>query len=171
MYIFIDTEFTRLTRDAELISLGAVSEDGRRFYCELAPVDQARCSEFVRNVVLPLLEGGAVACSRAEFAARLADWLRGFDNPVLLSDSEWDIYVLRHALTGQLDWRPGSVHIDSRVEATLLTLAPMDDQAYAVFEGTVNKYYEIDPRQHHALVDALAIRAGLLAVRAATEGA
>lgn len=34
MKIFFDTEFTGLHKDTTLISLGMISEDGRRFYAE-----------------------------------------------------------------------------------------------------------------------------------------
>ena len=81
-WIFIDTEFTNLAPEAELISFAAVADDGREFYCEIAPTP-GPTSEFVRRHVLPLLEGGAAACPRAGFAQRLAAWLAGFDDPVL----------------------------------------------------------------------------------------
>lgn len=174
MFVVIDTEFTRLTKDAELISLGAVSENGCQFYCELTPVAPEVCSKFVREVVLPLLEGGPVACPRAEFGERLGKWLSTFENPVLLSDSEWDIYMLRHALTGQRDWRPGTVRFVAGghwQEVMLMTLAPLDGPALARFERTTQQHFKRDPRQHHALVDAQAILAGLLAVHGASGNA
>lgn len=48
MLIFIDTEFTDF-KNAELISIGLVTEDCRHeFYVEL-PVNQARCNDFVSH--------------------------------------------------------------------------------------------------------------------------
>ena len=173
MYIVIDTEFTSLTRDAELLSLGAVSEDGRRFYCELEPVPLAACSDFVRRFVLPLCEGGAAVCPRVEFPARLAGWLRQFTDPVLLVDSDWDIDVLHHALTGRRSRLPGLLQFTAAKAAhavMLMTLAPFDGDELAVFERAVGQHYAADPRPHHALVDALAIAAGLQAVGAMHPG-
>lgn len=172
MHIFIDTEFTVLTREASLISFGAVSEDGREFYCELTPVVQEECSGFVREIVLPLLEGGAAACPRRRFAERLAAWVGQFEDPVLLSDSEWDIYVLRRAVSGERNRLPGRLTLCSpagTLDVMLLTLAPLAPDAMAIFEREITQHFARDNRQHHALVDARALRAGLLAVISTPE--
>ena len=170
MQIFIDTEFTLLAREASMISFGAVSEDGREFYCELAPLPRKECSAFVREIVLPLLEGGAAVCPRARFGERLGAWISQFDNPMLLSDSDWDIYVVRHALSGERNQRPGLVTLPGPagpLEIMLLTIAPLPDAELAIFERELQRHFARDNRQHHALVDARAMREGLLAVRSA----
>jgi hypothetical protein len=172
MQIFIDTEFTALAREASLISFGAVSEDGREFYCELTPVVPEECSGFVREIVLPLLEGGTVACPRRWFAERLAAWLGQFEAPVLLSDSDWDIYVVRHAVSGERNRLPGRLTLPGPagpLEVMLLILAPLAPAAMAIFEREITQHFARDNRQHHALVDARALRAGLLAVISAPE--
>jgi hypothetical protein len=172
MQIFIDTEFTTLAREASLISFGAVSEDGREFYCELTPVPQEECSAFVRENVLPLLEGGAAACPRAQFGKRLAVWLGQFDAPVLLSDSDWDIYVVRHAVSGERNRLPGLLRLPGPrdpLPVMLLMLAPLPAEATAIFERKVTQHFARDNRQHHALVDARAMREGLLAVISTRE--
>lgn len=53
MNVFIDTEFTNFL-EPHLISLGMASEYGEDFYAEVAYPDHT-CSEFVREIVLPLL--------------------------------------------------------------------------------------------------------------------
>lgn len=167
MQIFVDTEFTTLAREASLISFGAVSEDGREFYCELTPVPQDECSSFVRENVLPLLEGGAAGCPRARFGERLAAWLGQFDAPMLLCDSDWDIYVVRHAVNGGRNRLPGLLALPGPagpLNVMLLPLAPLSAEAMAVFERRVTQHFAGDNRQHHALVDARALREGLLAV-------
>ena len=172
MQIFIDTEFTTLAREASLISFGAVSEDGREFYCELAPVQQDECSAFVRENVLPLLEGGVAACPRDRFGERLASWLGQFDDPMLLSDSDWDIYVVRHAVNGERSRLPGLLTFPGPagpLDVMLLTLAPLSAEAMAIFEREVTQHFARDNRQHHALVDARAMREGLLAVISTPE--
>jgi len=172
MHIFIDTEFTTLTREAIMISFGAVSEDGREFYCELTPVPVESCSGFVREIVLPLFEGGNAVCPRTRFGERLGAWLGQFDNPILLSDSDWDIYVVRHAVSGERNRLPGSLSLpgtESALEVMLLTLAPLSDEALAIFGRAVQQHFARDNRQHHALVDARAMREGLLSVRSAGE--
>ena len=172
MHIFIDTEFTALAREARLISFGAVSDDGREFYCELTPVVAEECSGFVREIVLPLLEGGAAACPRRRFAERLAAWLGQFEDPVLLSDSDWDIYVVRHAVSGERNRLPGRLALPGPagpLEVTLLMLAPLAPAAMAIFEREITHHFARDNRQHHALVDARALREGLLAIISTPE--
>ena len=167
MQIFIDTEFTMLAREASLISFGAVSEDGREFYCELSPILDEECSEFVRETVLPLLEGGAAVCPRARFANRLAAWVGQVDAPVVLSGSDWDIYVVRHALSGERNHLPGLLVLPGLagpLDVMLLTLAPLSVEAMAIFERELRRHFSRDNRQHHALVDARAMRDGLLAI-------
>ena len=51
----------------------------------------------------------------------------------------------------------------------LLMLAPLSAEAMAVFEREVTQHFARDNRQHHALVDARAMRAGLLAVISTPE--
>ena len=172
MQIFIDTEFTALAREASLISFGAASEDGREFYCELTPVVAEECSGFVREIVLPLLEGGAAACTRRRFAERLAAWLGQFEDPVLLSDSDWDIYVVRHAVIGERSRLPGRLALPGPagpLEVMLLMLAPLAPAAMAIFEREITQHFARDKRQHHALVDARALREGLLAIVSTPE--
>ena len=99
-------------------------------------------------------------------------WLGQFADPILLSDSEWDIYVVRHALSGERNRLPGLVTIPGPagpLEVMLLMLAPLSAEAMAVFEREVTQHFARDNRQHHALVDARAMRAGLLAVISTPE--
>jgi hypothetical protein len=165
--IFIDTEFTTLSHAANLLSFGAVSEDGREFYCELDPLPLEECSGFVREIVLPLFEDGTATCPRGEFGARLGAWLCQFAEPLLLCDSDWDIYVVRAALGGERERRPGLATVPGpggKVDFMLLTLAPLAGQELALFQEAVQRHFAGDRRQHHALVDARAMRAGLRAV-------
>lgn len=52
-YFFFDTEFSALKKDAELISLGIVTQNGRHFYAEFRDFNREKCSEFVKSEVLP----------------------------------------------------------------------------------------------------------------------
>jgi hypothetical protein len=133
---------------------------------------QEECSGFVREIVLPLLEGGAAACPRGRFAERLAAWVGQFEDPVLLSDSDWDIYVVRHAVGGERNRLPGRLALPGpagTLDVMLLTLAPLAPEAMAIFDREINQHFARDNRQHHALVDARALRAGLLAVFSTPE--
>lgn len=93
MHIFFDTEFTQLSHEAKLISVGLVSEDGREFYAELADTwDLNDCSEFVKCEVLPHLEGGNSLMTLAELCLNMGNWLESFEIPVsLVTDAPtWD---------------------------------------------------------------------------------
>jgi hypothetical protein len=130
------------------------------------------CSGFVREIVLPLLEGGAAACPRRRFAERLAAWLGQFEDPVLLSDSDWDIYVVRHAVSGERSRFPGRLALPGPtgpLEVMLLMLGPLAPAAMAIFEREITQHFARDNRQHHALVDARALREGLLAIVSTPE--
>lgn len=69
MKIWFDTEFIEDGKTIELISIGAVREDGETFYAESLECDLSRASPWVKENVLPHLNGFAV--SRARIAADL----------------------------------------------------------------------------------------------------
>jgi hypothetical protein len=93
VHIFFDTEFTQLSHEAKLISVGLISEDGKEFYAELSDTwDPSNCSEFVKCEVLPHLEGGVALMTLAELCLRMGNWLESFEVPVsLVTDAPtWD---------------------------------------------------------------------------------
>lgn len=56
MKVFFDTEFTGLHKDTTLISIGAISEDGRTFYAELNDYDESQVDDWIQqNVIANLL--------------------------------------------------------------------------------------------------------------------
>lgn len=56
MKIFFDTEFTGLVPNTTLISIGMVSEDGRKFYAEFTDYDKKLCDAWViKNVIANLI--------------------------------------------------------------------------------------------------------------------
>jgi hypothetical protein len=163
MNIFIDLEFSELTDNAEAISFGAVAEDGAEFYVEFDP-PPAVCSDFVARHVLPLLQGGGFLCPRDEFASRLEAWLRQFEAPIqLVADSSWDWFVLRLALGGAGERMPGVLPI-GRTGVTLVSVTPPVGALGDTYETARLQCFLRDPRQHHALVDARALRTAELSV-------
>ncbi|WP_247308925.1 3'-5' exoribonuclease [Ralstonia pseudosolanacearum] len=76
--VFVDCEFTDFI-DCDLISIALVADDGREFYGERSDYDQASCSAFVREAVLPQLGQypGRVFTREALRTALLA-WLDQF---------------------------------------------------------------------------------------------
>lgn len=55
MELFLDTEFTGLRQNAELISLALVGADDRWFYAEFTDFDREELSDWHREYVLPYL--------------------------------------------------------------------------------------------------------------------
>ena len=151
MLIFLDTEFTDFV-DCDCIAIGLVDEIGREFYAELTDYRQEACSDFVREVVKPLLKQHPkrVEGTKWEVAKALREWLMVYD-------------------TGEIDC--ATVCFDYSTDwyliADILTLLPEEDQP--MFLTTRNiwgdldqqalEYYwaEVDAfghKQHHALYDA-----------------
>jgi hypothetical protein len=163
--IFFDTEFTDLCKDAKLISIGLVSEDGsREFYAELRDTwCMADVGDFARESVLPLLEGGASLMTKAELRERLKAWLESFEWPVqLATDSlSWDWpWIQEIVIDYNVNYDSLEVHdmwplnLDKR--PLILTQDP-------VFNMAVEEAFANGLRRHHALDDAKANRLGWIA--------
>jgi len=161
MRIFFDTEFTGLTQDAKLISIGLVDESGeRKFYAELLDTWQrSDASEFVKHEVIPLLTGDSThSMSMRELGDRLYSWIIGFESRVVLAtdsliwDWPWivDIFRLHGAWPPNLDHQP-----------LLLTMNYLHE--YDQFVIAVENAFCSGLRQHHALDDAKANRLGWIA--------
>jgi hypothetical protein len=166
---FLDTEFTDLVHNPELLSLGLVTLDGREHYVELdltTPEGLARrrgAGAFAKHG--PVLEQWgrvpSAACSYLEMGARTAAWLReraaaagGRIEVAYDYAMDWELfeYLLRDA--GEWEWMrdilvPVDIdHVVARIEGELA--------AEAAFERIAR---ERDLRRHHALADAWALRA------------
>lgn len=151
--VFFDSEFTHLL-EPQLLSVGAVADDGSQFYAELSealdvdlngPLEQ-RCSEFVQRVVLPLLEGGARP--RAQVAAAFSAWLaqRAEAGPVtLVTDSGFDRWAVAELLQTE-DLPPGVEWLRVPV-------------AYETLDETTAS---LQLRRHHALDDARALQQAVI---------
>lgn len=154
MIVHFDTEFTTLHLRARLISIGLVSDDGREFYAELTDTyEHKHCSEFVRDTVLPLLDGGEAERDSYQLVMDLGAWLENFDEPVTMCcDSiEYDWSWFTSIFTLKSTW---PVNVDHR---PMLLELPMQIQVAVVEEAFENGF-----RRHHALDDAKANRLGWL---------
>lgn len=159
MNIYFDTEFTSLSSDANLISAGFVTEYGSEFYAEITDFGLHNCSDFVKQNVLPLLDGKLYQRLRTiDFCYALADWLNKLDsNIVLLADSTWDASILCNAyyhVKGIKLYVPNLTHKLVYFE---------DDYAAKNFEKAYKEYFLKNPgKEHHALHDARALRSAHL---------
>jgi hypothetical protein len=164
MYLFLDTEFTDF-QNCALISIALIAEDGREFYREVNDYPTWWSSGFVNSVVLPLLEGGAVSKPYAEVAKDLKLWLESLGQPkhTLVLDYYGD-WVLFDALIELAP--PESVKVEVLFQGAAFTEAlqfrgihtPREiNRGARRMDQATQEYYQIDARQHHALVDARAM--------------
>lgn len=90
------------------MSLALISEDGtHEFYAEIDPLPNS-ATEFVRNVVYPLLDRGGSAMSHAALTGALRQFLAHIPEPSVLADFANDLAPLRLALNGfdAASWSP-----------------------------------------------------------------
>lgn len=88
--IFIDTEFTNFS-NPQLISIGLAASTGEVFYAEV-PYSVSDCSEFVREIVIPLLSSEP-PCSYDKLHIVLRDWfavVKGRGNMTICYDANQD---------------------------------------------------------------------------------
>lgn len=153
--VFFDTEFTELGMNPRLISIGLVSEDGdRTFYAELADTYRlSDCSDFVKEAVLPHLEGGEARMDMYELAFRLGNWLESFEQSIqLATDSlSWDWPWIQEMLRLPGTWPENLVN-----KPLVLSQSP-------AFILSVEDAFKSGLRRHHSLDDAKANRLGRLA--------
>ncbi|MHB8425799.1 MAG: hypothetical protein ACYDB9_11745 [Gammaproteobacteria bacterium] len=157
MLLFLDTEFTGLMADPDLISIALVSEGGREFYAELTDTWEVDdCEPFVQEEVLSLLGGGDARMTWSQLTERLPAWIAGFREPVRIAtdavaaDWEW-IQKICYA-TGS--WPRNLSHQPLALPSGIET-----------FEKARERCYESGLRRHHALDDATVARSSWIAVR------
>lgn len=165
MRIFYDTEFTKLNAWAQLLSAGFVTETGQEFYIEFDGVGRHECSEFVLDVVYPMLRAPGVHVATPLMAAqRILEWLSAQSSDVdLVSDSNWDSFLmgaLFHQLRKSKDI---SATAGSDLTIHYRYVSHRDNVAEKVYLKEHVGYFNEHPGMlHHALHDARAIARGVL---------
>jgi hypothetical protein len=143
--VFIDTEFTDFDH-RELISIGAVAEDGREFYAELTDFDHAKCSDFVHSIVLPKLGNvPAIIGSKMEVGAALKSWLDELGGAIEICvdySGDWELF---YALVEDLKTRAVPKQIICR--DIWSKISDFDKERY---------WRDYGRNDHHALSDARA---------------
>lgn len=163
--VFYDCEFTDLTSDAELLSIGFVASDtAAELYIEIADANRAIASLFVREEVLPLFgRHNPEVLTRAEAAVRVAKWFDGLrdgnrDRHILLvSDSDVDWPFFQELIGGS---GPREINIVGRTVHMLCS-----SRQLTVFTEELEAYFRRHKGRHHALVDARALKTAFLESR------
>lgn len=158
LHVFLDTEFTETGINADLISLALVSGDARLYIEIVNAWEPDSCSDFVQEVVLPLLgRHYPERLTRDQAGARVTEWLREIragdlsTEAVIVADYTFDwlqLVELNTAMPGEPSWAKAQ-NIAGRLAQNLV--------GDAIFEVT-DRLLEGNPERHHALVDALALQ-------------
>lgn len=158
--LFLDTEFTSLDQpNPDLISLGLVNEIGDFFYAELPPESYSRrASDWVRGNVLPSLWGGRWELPKAELSAHLVAWIEAQnDRAMIVTDApDYDFALIKPLLN---PWPRNLAK-----QAMLFDSYAMGVERQPWLSGVMAAYHASTKRPgHHALYDAQAHRAGMMA--------
>lgn len=149
MRVFFDTEFTGLSSDPRLLSIGLVADNGEEPYIEFSNGwSEADCSTWVREHVMSIL-GRGERLTRRDTAKRILAWLSSFGVPTtVLGDTDWDTTLLAD-LMHECDIAPECFRIE--------VLTYSGGAQVIAFEQARQDYFEshqVTP--HHALTDARA---------------
>jgi hypothetical protein len=167
--VFYDCEFTDLTSDSDLLSIGFVACDFEaELYIEVSDANFALASLFVGTEVLPLFgRHTPEVLTRAAAATRIKIWLDGLREGnrgrqiILVSDSQWDwahfLQLFPPPLPGQIPWAKDFNLVDQMVQRMLGSSGQMTN-----FEEEIESYHRTNRERHHALVDARGLRAAFL---------
>lgn len=129
MELFFDMEFTGLRQNTTPISIGIVSEDGKKFYAEFTDYDESQCNDWIKENVIKKLKAENIKfdsshtlCDESSFGNRrwlkyndsmevaygeifyiipfLQIWLKQFDTIQFVSDvCHYDFVLLIDLLT------------------------------------------------------------------------
>ena len=173
MLCFLDCEFTDLLHP-QLLSLGLVTQDGREFYVELdltTDIGQARkkvSTDFVYYGVLDFwgLVPGAT-CTYEEMGRRTAEWLLG-----LAEESGTRVEVAFDYLTDyelmEYSIRDSGLWARVREVVRPINIGQLTggvDGELAAEEAFRDLKTKRGLNRHHALADAIALRAAFMAIR------
>ena len=149
--IFFDTEFTGLSSDPHLLSIGLVAEDGETLYIEFTNGwTEADCSFWVREHVMPML-GQGERLTRRDAVTRILAWLESQKQPItLLGETAWDTDLFA-GLMHECGIDPDRFALES--------VAFSDKSQATAFAAARQRYFDQNRMpQHHALTDAQAFR-------------
>jgi len=175
MKLFFDTEFTGLTQDTTLVSIGLVSEDNRTFYAEFTDYSKMQVSEWIKDNVISNLHWFTKQSERLyipnyhlgtkeTIKESLANWFSQFDTVELVSDvSHYDMILLINIFGTPFDL-PKNVapccHDINQDIADHYKICERDAFDMPRDKILYDKYLEhkITGNQHNAMYDAKVVR-------------
>ena len=160
MLLFLDTEFSSLEQsNPSLISLALVREDGDFFYAEAPSASYlGRASPWVHEHVLPLLWNGSYRMLLPDLSANVVAWIEAVpERTMIVTDApDFDFELMLKPL---LDLWPRNL----ARQAMLFDSYSMGVDRQEWLGKVMADYHAAGWPAHHALHDAQALRAGLMA--------
>ena len=101
MKIFFDTEFLELPTETLLLSIGLIRDDGKSYYAELDSTDRSLANDWVKENVLPLMNGPVK--SRNVIAFEIKEFCE--NNPEFWAFfGMFDMILLMRLFDGMIAW-------------------------------------------------------------------
>ncbi len=178
--VFLDTEFTGLHQQTNLISIALVAETGEEFYAEFTDYDKGQVNKWIRDHVIKLLNYNDVNVyrsktenslkikgNRATIKAELQTWFEQFHSVEIWADVLAYDWVLFCELFGGASSIPENIFYAPFDLATAFREKRMIKPEYIynekeddfVWIGDVQRFDFVNQdanTQHHALNDARA---------------
>jgi len=177
--LFLDTEFTGLEQQGELISLAIVADEPRWFYAEFTDYNPVLLTDWHRENVLPYLYFGTNATKpivpadcilmegdSGQIVQALREWLTGFNSVEIWADVLAYDWVFFCELFG------GALHIPQNIFympmdfATLLRVRNLDPDTDRVALSGL----PADTKRHNALTDAQILNRCFYELMAKSDG-
>jgi len=177
MKLFFDTEFTGLHKDTTLISIGIVSEDGRRFYAEFTDYAKEQVNKWIQEHVVNNLSLNYLTCNiehsgvsdvsdsgfikvrgtKYHIFKKLSEWLAQFDSVEMWSDCLAYDWVLFNDIFGTAFDIPKNVYYIPFDICTLFKIKGIDPDINR--EEFSQLTLTEEATKHNALWDAKVIKA------------
>ena len=151
--IYFDTEFTGLTQDTSLISIGLISDCGEEFYAELNDYDRSKCDEWINeNVISNCYLDNKLTMK--ELKTELEKWFSQFKEVEIYSDCLAYDWVLFCQIFGHAFNIPKNIYYIPFDLCSFMKIKGIDPdinrETFAEFEDSESK--------HNALHDAKVIK-------------
>lgn len=176
--IFFDTEFTGLHQNTTLISIGFISDDGKKFYAELTDYDTTQVDNWLfENVIKNLLfskfpnDGIVISNDMSDYQLKsnsnsvkehLSKWLSQFEEIEIWSDCLSYDWVLFNEIFGHAFNIPKNVYYIPFDICTLFKIKNIDPdisrEKYIEDLEITDKFFKKGEKKHNALWDALVIK-------------
>lgn len=165
--IFFDTEFTGLHQKTTLISIGLISECGKKFYAEFTDYDKIQVDDWLReNVISKLflsvmdnnasLEDWRIIGNSKQIKDALERWLDQFESVEMWSDCLSYDWVLFCQLWGHAFSIPKNIYYIPFDICTLFAIKGIDPDINREKFGCGEQYSEMP--KHNSIWDAEVIK-------------